>query len=147
MGFPMSECQVLIFIAYLWEIRHLKSKTISNYLSAVRMLHLTNGDSIPCLRPSSVQLVLKGLGNKDGEEVKLKPSREAVTLGTLELLFVLLKRDRTRSKTQRIMIWALASLCFWGGFRYFGSESFIRNFQRRIKELFQVRRININSRN
>ena len=121
MSFPMNEGQVLVFVAYLWEIRNLKAKTISNYLSAVRMLHLVNGNPIPCLRPTSVQLLLRGLGNHDGEEAKLKPSRQAVTLEVLELLYVLLKRDRSRSKKQRTMIWSLASLCFWGGFRYLHS--------------------------
>jgi integrase len=113
----MTERAVLIFVGYLYFTKGITATSVDKMLSALRMLHITLGHQVPALRPESVKLVLKGLKNKDEEEARDKPGRQPVTLKILELLYVLLHMDETRTVKQKVLIWALSSLAFWGGFR------------------------------
>jgi hypothetical protein len=113
----MTEREILIFVGYLYFTKGITAVSVDKMLAALRMLHMTLGHQAPMLRPNSVKLVLKGLKNKDEEELRDKPGRQPVTLRILELLYVLLHLDKTRSEKDKSLIWALSSLAFWGGFR------------------------------
>ena len=58
--FPMNESMILVLVAYLFEVRNLKGKTVSKILSALRTLHLVEGCPEPSLRPAVVKMVLRG---------------------------------------------------------------------------------------
>ena len=117
MTFPMAENQVLCLIAYLYAVRGLKGSTVDNILSAVRMLHLCEGHPTPCLRPTAVTMAIKGFKNRDEEVGRGKAQRQPVTLKLLELLYINLRMDRSRSRKLKSTVLAVATLAFFGGFR------------------------------
>ena len=117
MSFPLQEPQVLCLIAYLHAVRGLKGATIDNILSAVRMLHLTQGHAAPCLRPAAVQLAIRGFKNRDEEVGRGKAHRQPVTLKLLQLLYVNLKVDNSIPEKLKSTVLAVATLAFFGGFR------------------------------
>ena len=121
MGFPLQEPQTLCLIAYLYAVKGLKGTSIDNILSAVRMLHLTQGHPAPCLRPSAVALALKGFKNRDEEVGRGKIQRQPVTLKLLQLLYINLKVDKSIPEKLKSTVLAVATIAFFGAFR--GGES------------------------
>ena len=117
MCFPFQEKQTLCLIAYLYAVKGLKGATIDNILSAVRMLHLTQGHPAPCLRPAAVSLALKGFKNRDEEIGRGKTQRQPVTLKLLQLLYINLKVDKLIPEKLKSTVLAVATLAFFGAFR------------------------------
>ena len=117
MNLPLSEKQVLIFIAWLIE-RGLQSRTISSYLSGLRMIHLSQGIFIPILRSDLVKQILEGRVHLDNISKRLdsKPVRLPVTPTILKLLKLELK-EATYSRETKRLIWSVATLAFAGAFR------------------------------
>ena len=64
MSLPFGPNKVLEFVAWM-KARNLKSKTMSSYLSGVRMYHIASGYAEGLLREPLVKLILKGQDNWD----------------------------------------------------------------------------------
>ena len=60
MSLPFNIGKTLNYVGFLMDDRNCSSKTICQYLSGVRMLHLCNGFDVTSLRPPIVNLILKG---------------------------------------------------------------------------------------
>ena len=114
---PMGEKEVLLFLAWLIG-RGLQARTISTYLSGVRMLHLRLGHYIPVLRSELVKQILEGRVHLDSVNRRLleKPTRLPVTPAILKLLKLELKASDLRKGDKRLL-WAVATIGFAGGFR------------------------------
>lgn len=115
--FPMDEPQLVVFVGYLLSTNRLKSVSIENILSALRMYHLSQGFYSVLLRPQCVKNLLRGRAHQDALEERDKPKRLPVTLGVLELLRLALKCDRSMASEEKLVIWAIATVAFHGGFR------------------------------
>ena len=89
MKLPFTPNKVLEFIAWM-KTRKLKSRTMSSYLSGVRMYHLASGFPEGGLREPIVKLILKGQANLEKVE-KLMSGRKGklpVTIKVMKLLKV-----------------------------------------------------------
>ena len=60
MSLPFNLTKTLNYVGYLLYERKVTAKTVGQYLSGVRMLHLCQGLDISCLRPDILSLILKG---------------------------------------------------------------------------------------
>ena len=116
-SFPMEEDQLVIFVGYLLSTNRLRSVSIENILSALRMYHLAQGFYSVMLRPDRVKNLLKGRAHQDALEERDKPKRLPVTLGVLELLRLALKMDKGMSVEEKAVIWAISVMAWHGGFR------------------------------
>lgn len=117
MKLPLEEAKVQVFVA--WSIkRGVKARTISSYLSGIRMLHLSEGLPAPILRSDLIKQVLEGRTHQDAIADRLlkKPTRLPVTPTVLRLLKLELK-SATLSKGTKRLLWAVITLAFAGGFR------------------------------
>ena len=115
--FPMEEPQVVMFVAYLLSTGKLKAASIENLLSALRMMHLSQGFFAPSLRPDVVKLMLTGRGHEDARIARSKPGRLPVTLNVMELIRLTLRNDKRRDEKEKLLIWSVCTLAFTGGFR------------------------------
>ena len=57
---PFDTQKTLTFVSYLLFDRKVKAKTCYQYLSGVRMYHLSKGHIGPVLRPAIISLILRG---------------------------------------------------------------------------------------
>lgn len=114
---PMKEKDVLLFLAWLVE-RGLQARTISSYLSGIRMFHLRSGFYIPALRTELVKQILEGRTHLDAVSRRLgeKPVRLPVTPTILKLIKLELK-ETDLSKENKRLFWTVATVGFAGGFR------------------------------
>jgi hypothetical protein len=114
---PLSEDTTLRFIHWLAAERNLKSGTISCYLAGIRQLHIAKGLPEPCIRSDIVNLILKGLQNKENKLKRKKTDyRQPITK---EIMALLKKRIRSwqASIANKRLVWAVATNLFHGGFR------------------------------
>ena len=90
MSLPFTIDKTLNYVGYLMGDRGCSSKTVAQYLSGVRMLHLCRGLDVAALRPPIVNLVLKGREHWDNVQKTLssKPTRVPVTISVLKYLNV-----------------------------------------------------------
>ena len=88
MSLPLSDEKLLWFISYMDSQRNVESKTIDNYISGLRMLHISLGIHIPALRSPIVKLAIKGIDRRQKlkDELRSKKRRRAVTLPVLEYI-------------------------------------------------------------
>lgn len=114
---PMKEKDVLLFLAWLME-RGLQARTISTYLSGIRMLHLRCGCYVPTIRSELVKQILEGRIHIDAVSRRLeeKPIRLPVTPTILKLIKLELKSSDL-SKEDKRLLWVVATVGFAGGFR------------------------------
>ena len=84
---PFNVSKTLEFVGWM-EARGLKSRTMSAYLSGLRMYHISLGYDEPSLRVPIVKLILKGQDNWDRVQAKLKgkEGRLPVTINMMKLL-------------------------------------------------------------
>ena len=117
MSLPLDDNKVLVFVAWLLG-REVTSRTISSYLSGLRQVHLAQGFYIPSLRPILIQQLLTGAANIDilKSRMKLKPIRLPVTVTLMKLLKLEIKESE-ECKEKKLLLWAVATLCFNGAFR------------------------------
>jgi len=114
---PLSEETTLRFIYWLAKDRNLKANTINSYLAGIRQLHVARGFPDPKIRSDAVNLVLKGLKNKENKDNRKKETdRKPITRDTMALLKSRIRSWKTSPTNQR-MVWAVATNLFHGAFR------------------------------
>ena len=114
---PISEEITLQFIHWLATERNLKAGTIASYLAGVRQLHIAKGLPEPNIRSNTVNLILKGLQNKNNRDKQKKQStRKPITKETMAVLKKRL-RHWDESKANQRLVWAVATNLFHGAFR------------------------------
>jgi len=118
MKFPLQPPMILAFIGYLMEHRGIKAKSINQYLSGLRMLHLVRGLECPLLRPAIVQAVLKGRENFDEEVARhdFKNKRLPVTLEVMKMINILSGKQNWTQKKEKLVM-AVCTILFSGGLR------------------------------
>ena len=118
LSLPFNIEKTLTFVAWLIDVRGVKSITIDKYLSGLRMIHLTKGHDIPCLREPIVKLILTVRTNWDNikEELEGKRRRDPVTISMMKFFKKkLLTIDWTVEK--KILFHAVTTLAWNGSFR------------------------------
>lgn len=115
---PLPESTTLIFIHWLVKDRGLKAGTINNYLAGIRQLHIAKGLPSPNIRTATVNLILRGLQNKEASNNlrTAEQTRQPITEATMLLLKKRLG-DWEQRKTDQRLIWAVATNLFHGLFR------------------------------
>ena len=114
---PFSREQTYTLVGFWLSRKNLKSKTISSYLSALRMIHITAGFPDVQLRTPTIELVLAGRANQDELKSRGKPSRLPITLSKLDAIRCLLAIDPNMPVIDKSATWAICCLAFWGCFR------------------------------
>ena len=113
--FPLSEQLLCHFATYLAE-EGLAAQSIKIYLAAARNMHISLG--FPDPRDSSslpvLQRVQLGIQSVQASKSSTKRTRLPITLEILDRLRVLWEKTQ---HTERILLWAVAALCFAGFFR------------------------------
>ena len=115
---PASEELILSFIHWMAFQRGAKASTIDTYLSGVRQLHVERGMADTVIRTERVNLVLRGLRNRNNTEKRrnMEEGRLPITADILELLKERLQSCEMRGRDQR-MTWTVCTLLFHGAFR------------------------------
>ena len=115
---PMTKRKAVAFIDWLARVRGLKCGTIKTYLAGIRQLHIVQGLDPPDLRTGLVQLVLKGIENRDGIDSRAKgwAGRLPMTKNAM-LLFKQTIRDSLLHDHDKLLTWAVATIAFAGAFR------------------------------
>ena len=117
MGFsptlPLSEEITLTFLTWL-RSQNVKKSTMESYLSGLRQYHLAEGVKPPVFRTDIVKIVMEGWENMQDDK-KLN-TRYPCTPSILKLLKNQLRLDNMDNST-KIMIFAAATIGFFGGFR------------------------------
>ena len=87
MSLPMDTTKILTFVGWMIK-RDLKSRTMSTYISGLRMYHLAMGYNEPGLREPIVKLILKGKENWESVMRKISGGvrRFAVTITELKII-------------------------------------------------------------
>ena len=80
MNLPFDLTSTLNYIGYLQEVRKVSSSTVSQYLSALRYIHLVQGQDPSCLRPDIVSLILRGREHWEQAEKTLQNKVRRVEL-------------------------------------------------------------------
>ena len=104
---------IIAFVGWLMTVRKISSKSISQYLSGLRVVHLKNGVLPGNLRPDIVQAILKGHGHND---ISQKPPRLAMTIPVMKLLKKLLTVSDMPIEKKRLL-WTISCVAFHGSFR------------------------------
>ena len=111
---PASEQQLCQFSAFLAE-HNLLHKSIKCYLAAVRHLHVASGAADPHVsNMPRLQQVLKGIKHSQANKHQKGCTRLPITLEIMKHLKCLWLANPT---LDNIMLWAAASLCFFGFLR------------------------------
>ena len=118
MSLPFNLTKTLNYVGFLLYDREVCSKTVNQYLSAVRMLHLCQGLDISCLRPPVVALILKGREHWENVEKTLnqKPVRKAVTLIMMEFIKRAIS-EMSWSREMKRRVWVICCLLWSGSLR------------------------------
>ena len=117
MNFPLSENQVLVFIAWMIE-RGLAASTMESYMAGIRQTHLASGVCLPILRTPLIKQILEGKKHLDSISKRLqqKPVRLPVTPDIMKLLKGEIK-DSALEPESKLLLWSVATLAFAGAFR------------------------------
>jgi len=86
MEVPLTEDDTLEFIGWLLEVRKVKGKTIESYLAGIRQLHIMRGATPPTIRTELVNLILKGIENRDNIVNRRAAGRLPITMAVMKLL-------------------------------------------------------------
>jgi len=87
---------------------------VNNYLAGVRQAHITRGLEQPTLRSEMLNQVLKGQANQEAVTTTTKrPGRAAMTVKLLKKLKLKIGQSHLE-KTDKLLVWAVATLAFWG---------------------------------
>ena len=117
MAFPLTEEQVLTFVAWMIE-KDLSASTMDTYMAGIRQTHLASGVSLPILRTPIVKQILEGKKHMDSMAKRLhqKPVRLPVTPDIMKLLKGEIKVMDAKGET-KLLLWTVATLAFAGAFR------------------------------
>jgi hypothetical protein len=114
---PVEETTILGFIHWLAVDRKLAAGTITCYLAGIRQLHVARGLPAPNIRNETINLILKGIKNKNDKDKLIKKSvRQPITKELMALLKRRLVAWNVNSTDQRLL-WAVATNLFHGAFR------------------------------
>ena len=118
MSLPFTTGKTLNYVGYLIEDRGCSSKTVGQYLSGIRMLHLCKGFDAASLRPPIINLILKGREHWDNVQktLKNKPKRVPVTIKVLKFI----KRKISESDwnaEKKLRVWLICCLMWNGSLR------------------------------
>ena len=114
---PLAEETTLQFIHWLAVDRNLTAGTINSYLAGIRQLHISKGLPDPNIRTETVNLILRGIKNKDNKDkLKKKMVRRPMTKETMTTLKRRLRKWKAKAADQRLL-WAVSSNLFYGAFR------------------------------
>ena len=114
--FPLSSDDILLFVTYLSCEKKLKASSIEVYISALRQIHLSKGYVVKELRPDLVKAILGGKKNMDQLGKNTSEIRLPVTINMMKLLKLELNNIEGQ-KGFRKLIWAVATICFFGAMR------------------------------
>ena len=117
MSLPFDSNKVLEFIAWM-KARNLKSKSMSSYLSGIRMYHIASGFTEGVLREPLVKLILKGQANLEKIEslIGRKKGKLPVTINVMKLLKVRLGKVSWPMWEVRLL-WAVMTMAWSGSMR------------------------------
>ena len=117
MSLPFTPNQTLEFVGWM-KARGLKSRTMSTYLSGMRMYHIAMGFHEPGLREPIVKLILKGQANLERvqELIGGKVGKLAVTIELMKLIKIRLGKVNWPMEEVRLL-WAVMTLGWTGSFR------------------------------
>ena len=115
MSLPFDLGKTLNYVGFLLRDRGCCAKTVGQYLSGIRMLHLCKGLDIASLRPPIVNMILKGREHWDNVNNTLmkKPKRVPVTIKVLKYI----KRvfaESSYDKEKKVRLWLIGFL-LWNG--------------------------------
>ena len=118
MSLPFTLDKTLNYVGYLMGDRGCSSKTVAQYLSGVRMLHLCRGLDVSSLRPPIVNLILKGREHWDNVQKTLscKPSRVPVTISVLKYLKRIINGSDYPAE-KKLRLWCICCLMWNGSLR------------------------------
>ena len=118
MNLPFDLTSTLNYIGYLQEVRTVSSSTVSQYLSALRYIHLVQGHDPSCLRPDIVSLILRGREHWEQVEKTLqsKVRRVAITVPLMKHIKKSLV-SMQMPEADKLMIWSVCCLMFCGSLR------------------------------
>ena len=118
MSLPFDVTKTLNYVGYLLEVRGCTAKTVSSYLSALRMLHLCQGMDPSCLRPTIVTLILRGQEHFDEvrKTLEQKPKRIAVTVAVMKLLKRMIAETDFDIEL-KLRLWVICCLMWNGSLR------------------------------
>jgi site-specific recombinase XerD len=101
---PLSEETTLRFIHWLAKEKNLKAGTINSYLAGIRQLHVARVLPDPEIRSSTVNLILKGMQNKENiEKRKQQKERKPATAETMAALKSGLRNWKANSSGQPVI--------------------------------------------
>ena len=111
---PASETQLGQFVSYL-ALANLAHSTIKCYLAAVRHLHIAEGVPDPQIsKMARLEQILRGIKLSQAKSGKRGKERLPISIDILATLKAAWESTATEDAT---MLWAAASLCFFGFFR------------------------------
>ena len=117
MDLPFNTTKMLTFVGWMIQ-RGLKARTMSTYISALRMYHIAMGYNEPVLREAIVKLILKGHANWDAVQKKI--AGEVGRLPVTSLVLKLIKKKAIKADMpgiEKVMFWAVACILWAGSFR------------------------------
>ena len=117
MDLPFDGPKMLTLVGWMIK-RRLKGTTMSKYISALRMYHLSMGHNEPVLREPIIKLILKGKSNWDNVQKKI--SGEVGRLPVTSLVMKLIKRKAIKEDMlplDRMLFWAVSCILWNGSFR------------------------------
>ena len=110
---PFDLTKTLNYVGFLIEIRKVSAGTISQYLSALRFIHLVQGEDPSSLRPDIIKLILRGREHWDHVEETLenKITRVAITVPIMKFTKRSLVK-MTCSEEEKLLVWAVCTTMF-----------------------------------
>ena len=115
---PWSQRETIIFIDWLVNDRKVKSATINTYLAGIKKVHILQGFDEPKLKTTLIKQLIKGKHNMELNKRYLTDDhgRLPVTITTLKLIKEKL-RQSDRNIENKLLIWSVATIAFFGGVR------------------------------
>lgn len=121
--FPFSLKSLLAYVGFLLAPkvdggRGLQGKSVEEYLSAIRLLHMQKGFFEPYIRPEIIKQITRGAVIRDQVAKRMEGKAEKMAM-TVELMYKLKisLRDSRFSKSRRRIIWVSSTLCWSGALR------------------------------
>ena len=121
--FPFSLKSLLAYVGFLLAPkvdggRGLQGKSVEEYLSAIRLLHMQKGFFEPYIRPEIIKQITRGAVIRDQVAKRMEGKAEKMAM-TVELMYKLKisLRDSRFPKSRRRIIWVASTLCWSGALR------------------------------